>query len=91
MTRYPLTGGAFAEVKLTDYRKVSVSQSFLKHNQPSGETLTFETFPALQGASAFKNYTLNVAVGRFGLSISGPQERKEEISTLAKGIVGFLK
>jgi hypothetical protein len=91
-TRYPLgADGAFAEVKLTDYRKVSVSQSFLKHNQPSGTALTFESFPAVEGVSAFDYYNLDAAVGRFGLSIRGPKGRKDDITALAKGIVGFLK
>jgi hypothetical protein len=90
-TRYGLAGGQFIEVKLVDYRQISVAKRFLITYQMGKREITIDDLPAFAGVSEFPYYHLDVAVGRFGLFLRGPKDRQGEIDTLAKGIIGLLK
>lgn len=79
------------EVKLVDYLKVATALKFLQGYNPDSQQSTFETLPAFTGESGFGYTHLDVAIGRFGVYIRGPKDRKAEVDAIGKGIIALLK
>jgi len=91
-TSYLLGGnGKSVEVRLVDYLKTATSEKFIQHYNIGAQQITFETLPAFSATSEFSYYHLDIAVGRFGLFLRGPEANKTDIEALGKGIIALLK
>ncbi len=91
-TRYQLNdGGKFVDVRLVDYRTKATAEKFLQTYHAGQQQTVFETLPAYTELSGFGYYHLDLAVGRFGVFLSGPKDLQSGIEQTATGIVGVLK
>ncbi len=88
------------DVKLVDYRTAGVTEKFLAHYHPDETATTFAGLSAFAGQTATSPvhqapptffYHLDLAAGRFGLYLRGPEAKKAEIEALATGLISALK
>jgi len=84
-------GPQFVEVRLTDYRRAATAAKFMEHYHPGTSPAVFGGLPAYVYTSGFGYQHTNLAVGRFGLFIKGPEAKKESIEALAKALIAALQ
>lgn len=73
----------FVDVGLVDYQKAAQTQKFMQTDH-AGETIgDFNGLPAFTKTSEFKYMHIDIAVGRFGLFVSGPEAKKTEVEKVA--------
>lgn len=90
--RYQLNdGGKLVDVRLVDYRTKATAEKFLQSYHKGQQPISFESVPAYTDQSDFGYYHLDIAVGRFGVFLSGPKDLKSGIEQTATGIVAGLK
>jgi hypothetical protein len=84
------TDGAGIDVKLVDYQKADIAVGFVQKESAGLKEEKIASLTAHAGPSSPMspgNLHLNVAVGRFGLYLTGPDRFTEEMHKLAAAIV----
>lgn len=84
------TDGATIDVRLVDYTKIEIAAKFISQASEGMQSAKVEGLAAFSGLSpaSMPGYLyLNVAMGRFGLYLSGPESKAENMRKLAAEIV----
>jgi len=78
------------DVKLVDYAKADVAAQFVQKESAGRKDEKVAGLPAFSGSSSAMTpgyFHLNVAVGRFGLYLTGPESVAQEAQKLAAAII----
>jgi hypothetical protein len=83
-------GSQFVEVKLVDYLKMAQTQKFLQTEHPGETVADFNGSPGFVSTSTFNYLHIDVAMGRFGLFVSGPAAKKTDVEKVTSSIMQAL-
>jgi hypothetical protein len=80
--------------KLVDYRQVKAARGYVELDHPGETAQTFAGLPAYAADSSPDDpgaCLLDVAAGRFGLSLTGPATKRSEVDSVATAIIAAMR
>lgn len=92
-TTYDGTGTEI-KAKLVDYRKVDAAKGYVRLEHPGETEQELNGLPVFMGSSAQEHpgaHYVDVAAGRFGIYVMGPNDRASTVQTVASSIVEALR